>query len=119
MASPGMLRWTKNPWIAWCGAAVAAVLLATNEPHWSTTAQGEVRKTPVPEHFESGGERSEIVLKEIAEILERIDRRLDRFETALREADAAEAARQQGGPAPLAGDPADRPRPAAEAPENR
>jgi hypothetical protein len=114
-----MLRWAKNPWIAWCGAAVAAVLLATSDPHLSTTAQGDVRETPAAEHFSSGGTRSEIVLKEIADILKRIDQRLDRFEKALREADTAEAARQQGGPPPLIGDAADRPRPAGETPENR
>ncbi len=119
MASPGVLRWAKNPWIAWCGAAVAAVLLATNDPHLSTTAQGDVRETAPQGQFLSGGARSEIVLKEIAEILKRIDQRRDRFEKALRESDAAAAARQQGGPAPLAGDAADRPRPAGEAPENR
>jgi hypothetical protein len=119
MASTGVFRWAKSPWVAWCGAAVAAVLLANSYPHLSSTAQGDVRETPVHDQFLSGGARSEIVLKEIAETLKRIDQRLDRFEKALRESDAAEAARQQGGPAPTVGDGMDRPRPAGEANENR
>ena len=118
MSSAGMMRWAKSPWVAWCGAAVAAVLLATNYPRLSSTAQGDVRETPPREQFLSGGARSEIVLKEIAEILKRIDQRLDRFEKALRDADA-EAGRQQAGPAPLAGEGMDRPQPAGEAIENR
>ncbi len=103
MANQGVSGWAKSPWIAWCGAAVAAVLLAANGSPRSTTAQGDVREAPVREQFLSGGARSEIVLKEISETLKRIDQRLDRFEKALRESDA-EAAHQPAGPAPLAGE---------------
>jgi len=98
---------------------VAAVLLATNTPHLSTIAQGDVREAPAREQFLSGSARSEVVLKEIAETLKRIDQRLDRFEKALREVDAADASRQQAAPALVGGEGTERPRPAGEAIENR
>jgi hypothetical protein len=74
--------------LAWFAIVVAILVLAGNYPHFSTTAQGDVRETPRPETFLSGGARSEIVLKEISETLKRIDARLERFEKALREDDA-------------------------------
>jgi hypothetical protein len=76
-------------WVAWSVIAVAVVLLAGNVPHLSTTAQGDIREAPRPQTFLSGGERSEIVLREMSEILKRIDARLERFEKALRETEPA------------------------------
>ena len=42
--------------------------------------QAEVRTSGAPAHFKSGAERSEIVLREIAATLKRIDARLERLE---------------------------------------
>jgi hypothetical protein len=47
--------------------------------------QAEVRQRP-HEHFKSGGERSEIVLREVLATLKQIDARLERFENAMRAA---------------------------------
>jgi hypothetical protein len=47
--------------------------------------QAEVRQRPL-ETFKSGGERSEIVLKEVLATLKQIDARLERFENAMRAA---------------------------------
>lgn len=43
----------------------------------------DTRRSPERPTFLSGGERSEIVLKEISETLTRIDGRLEKFETQL------------------------------------
>ncbi len=87
------MDWAKSGWMVWSGVAVAVVLLASNYPYFSRTAQGDVRETPRPEMFLSGGARSEVVLKEVLETLKRIDARLERFEKALRDAEP-EANRQ-------------------------
>jgi hypothetical protein len=84
--------------LAWSAIAVAVLLLASNYPYFSTTAQGDVRETPRPETFLSGGARSEIVLKEMSETLKRIDARLERFEKALRDEDANRQAPAQTEP---------------------
>jgi hypothetical protein len=88
----------RRGWLAWLAVAGAIVLLAGNYPHLSTTAQGDVRESPRPEAFLSGGARSEIVLKEISETLKRIDARLERFEKALRDEDASRQAGVQATP---------------------
>lgn len=44
-------------------------------------AHGEVRETPAPQAFQSGGQLSVPVLKEIAATLRQIDARLARLET--------------------------------------
>lgn len=77
------------------GLSLVAVALAIVSPHWTATAQGEIRETPRPEAFLSGGARSEQVLREMLEVLKRIDGRLERFEQAL-QADAP----AQASPAP-------------------
>jgi len=62
--------------LAFAVAAVCGVLVM--QP--ASDVHGEVRPTPVPESFKSGGERSEIVLREISETLKRIDARLAKIE---------------------------------------
>ena len=44
-------------------------------------ALGEVRRTPAPSAFQSGGERSVPILRDIAATLQQMDGRLARLET--------------------------------------
>lgn len=71
------------------GNCLAAGLLVVAAGLWNLQSQGpvqaEVRERP-REAFKSGGERSEIVLKEVLATLNRIDARLERFENAMRAA---------------------------------
>jgi hypothetical protein len=71
------------------GNCLAAGLLVVAAAIWNLQNQGpvqaEVRERP-REAFKSGGERSEIVLKEVLVTLNRIDDRLERFENAMRAA---------------------------------
>jgi uncharacterized protein HemX len=68
-------------------AAVALVVAAslwnlqTHDP-----VQAEVREGQKRDAFMSGGARSELVLRDIHETLKQIDRRLERFENAMRAA---------------------------------
>jgi hypothetical protein len=71
------------------GAAIA--LVAVQLIQWPPKAHADIQEGPKPEAFLSGGARSEIVLKEMAETLRRIDTRLERFERALREVERDEA----------------------------
>ena len=68
---------------------MAASLLVLAAVLWNLQSQGpvqaEVRERP-REAFKSGGERSEIVLREILVTLNQIDARLERFENAMRAA---------------------------------
>jgi hypothetical protein len=111
--------WSRVSWIAWLGAGIAVVLLATSDPHWTTTAQGDVRETPRPEMFLSGGARSEVVLREISETLKRIDSRLERFEKALRESDAESSNSRPAAQTRMDQEPVDRGPSANSLPENR
>jgi hypothetical protein len=71
------------------GNCLAAGLLVVAAAIWNLQSQGsvqaEVRERP-REAFKSGGERSEIVLREVLATLNRIDARLERFENAMRAA---------------------------------
>jgi hypothetical protein len=71
------------------GNCLAAGLLVVAASIWNLQSQGpaqaEVRERP-REAFKSGGERSEIVLREVLATLNRIDARLERFENAMRAA---------------------------------
>ena len=73
---------SSKPLRFWLGAAfvgTAAFLLCF--VCWSTvSAQPDREEGPRKEAFRSGGARSEDVLKEIAVILNRIDKRLERIE---------------------------------------
>jgi hypothetical protein len=57
------------------GAIAGAAMTATRE------ASAEIRATPQPQSFQSGGQQSVPVLKEIAATLHQMDSRLARLET--------------------------------------
>jgi hypothetical protein len=57
------------------GALAGAAMTATRE------ANAEIRATPQPQAFQSGGQQSVPVLKEIASTLHQMDSRLARLET--------------------------------------
>jgi hypothetical protein len=87
-----MLRklWTAHParrWAACAPLAALALALLVVWPRPAPTVGQEIRVSPQRETFLSGGARSEIILREIAETLKRIDARLERFEQALRDAE--------------------------------
>ena len=87
-----MLRglWTRNPgrrWAAYVSLAAIALVALLAWPRGTPTIGQEIRVSPPRDTFLSGGARSEIVLREIADTLKRIDGRLERFEQALRDAE--------------------------------
>jgi hypothetical protein len=67
------------------GAMIGAGLSASNE------AQGEVRTTPPPQAFQSGGQLAVPVLKEMAATLHQIDARLARLESIAQDVQAKTA----------------------------
>jgi len=80
-----------------CAAlAGLAFLLAIAWPRETPTVGADIRESPPRETFLSGGARAEIVLREMAETLRRIDGRLERFEQALRDAAERPAEREPG-----------------------
>jgi hypothetical protein len=66
------------------GIPTLVLLAAAWLAGWSWRAgspvQAEIRTVPPPVHFQSGGERSEAVLQQIAGSLQRIETRLQRLE---------------------------------------
>jgi hypothetical protein len=60
---------------------VAATLMVGASITATRQAQAEIRATPPPQAFQSGGQLSVPVLKEIAATLRQIDSRLARLET--------------------------------------
>ena len=62
-------------------ALVAAGIVAGAAVSTSNEAHGEVRGTPPPQAFQSGGQLAVPVLKEIAATLHQMDARLARLET--------------------------------------
>ena len=60
---------------------VSAGMLAGAAVSTSNEARGEIRGTPEPQAFQSGGQLSVPVLKEISATLHQIDARLARLET--------------------------------------
>jgi hypothetical protein len=85
----------RSVWFVTGCLMTAAVILAIQGPFHGSTAQGEIEETKPPQAFLSGGARSEIVLREIAETLKKIDARLERFERALRETERDAPAERQ------------------------
>ena len=98
-----MFNTSKNPARVRLLAAAALVAAAS---FWNLQAydpaQAEVREGQKREAFMSGGARSELVLRDIHETLKQIDRRLERFENAMRAAAAAQP-RPAAPPPPLPG----------------
>ncbi len=68
--------------------AAAALVVAASFWNLQThdPVQAEVREGQKRDAFMSGGARSELVLRDIHETLKQIDRRLERFENAMRAA---------------------------------
>jgi hypothetical protein len=73
-------------WFALLLLAAATAFAAGTMMQGARRADAEVRKTATPKAFESGGERSEAVLKEILVVLKTMDRRLEHFEQVLDQA---------------------------------
>lgn len=73
-------RSSKAAWLGWLAFVLLVAAIAV--PRVSTL-QAEIHEQPRPQAFLSGAERSEAVLKEIAETLRRIDGRLERLEKAI------------------------------------
>lgn len=94
----------------WGCVLAGALLVGTLWAFWPAAAPvagAEGRNPPPPRAFLSGGERSEIILREIAEILRRIDGRLERLEKAVFEAAepaGSSAGEPVGSTAPAASD---------------
>ncbi len=86
---------SKSAWAAGCGLVALLMLLVSAWPRGTPTASGDVREEPRRETFLSGGARSEIILREMNEVLKRIDARLERFERALQETQQQQPADRQ------------------------
>lgn len=69
--------------------AVTGVIVGANLS--SNVAHGEVRGTPEPPAFQSGGQQSVPVLREIAATLRQIDSRLARLETVAQKLQTSDA----------------------------
>jgi hypothetical protein len=77
----GMKREILRRWAASGALLVAGIWIGTGMQN-SSTAHGEVRSTPPPASFQSGGQLSVPLLKEIAATLHQIDARLAKLEIA-------------------------------------
>lgn len=75
MTRAGLQRLLIGMVLVSAGTLAGAAFTTSNEAH------GEVRGTPVPPAFQSGGQLSVPVLKEISATLHQIDARLARLET--------------------------------------
>jgi hypothetical protein len=80
-------RWTCGAVLVGAGMVAGAALRSPSE------ALGEVRSTPPPAAFQSGGQMSVPVLKDIAATLHQIDGRLARLETAAQKMQAGGGAK--------------------------
>ncbi len=102
MDNQPVFRALRSAWTGWLAlAALVAALVAFSAPG-TPDALAEVREQAAPRAFLSGGERSEILLREISETLKRIDSRLERLERAV-----YEAPQDGAGQAAPAGEPRD------------
>ncbi|HJQ80691.1 MAG TPA: hypothetical protein VJ828_12080 [Lacipirellulaceae bacterium] len=72
------------------GTIAGATMSATRE------ANAEIRATPQPQSFQSGGQQSVPILKEIAATLHQMDSRLARLETLAQKMQAKRAVEQTG-----------------------
>ena len=69
--------------VLWLLIAIVAGFLAGSADRPGPQAVAEIRRTPPREAFQGGDERSEVVLREIAATLARIESRVERIEKAL------------------------------------
>jgi hypothetical protein len=70
-------------WFSGLLLGIAAGYAAGIATQSSSALQAEVTELPRREAFQAGGERSEIVLRDIAAILKRMDTRVERIEQAV------------------------------------
>jgi hypothetical protein len=87
-------------------AYLAGALLVAAAGLWNLQSHGPVQaevREGSHEMFKSGGARSELVLKDMHETLKQIDRRLERFENAMRAAAQQQQQQQQAAPPPALG----------------
>ncbi len=70
-------------WFSGLLLGIAAGYAAGIAAQSSSSAHAEVTELPRREAFQAGGERSEIVLRDIAAILKRMDTRVERIEQAV------------------------------------
>ncbi len=75
----------KGAWGALLAGGCLASAIALGYAPGAGVATAEVRNETPREAFKSGGERSELVLREMSETLRRIDGRLERMEALMRE----------------------------------
>jgi Skp family chaperone for outer membrane proteins len=73
------------------GVVAGAAISISNEAH------GEIRATPTPQSFQTGGQLSVPILKEIAATLRQIDSRLSRLETVAQKLQSPRSSVQQSG----------------------
>jgi hypothetical protein len=78
-------------WFSGLLAGIVAGYAAGIAAQSSSSLHAEVTELPRREAFQAGGERSELVLRDIAAILKRMDTRLDRIEHVVVGKGAAEA----------------------------
>jgi hypothetical protein len=81
------MRVLKGAHSRWLYGAVLLVVgyLAGSSVAPPLSAEAEVREVQPPATFKSGGERSEIILKDIAAVLQRMDARLANLEKSASE----------------------------------
>ena len=94
------VRTPRNAWgraalLMLCVAVTVAAVL-TLRP--AAVVRADITSDPPREQFKAGGERSEIVLKDILAVLKKIDARLEHIEKAA--GDAAKTGRTSVKPAP-------------------
>lgn len=80
--SPFRERCRRTFWPFLLGCLLGALLLALAS-HGLPSAWAEVRATPQREAFKAGGERSEVAVREVIDILKKMDGRLERIEQSI------------------------------------
>jgi hypothetical protein len=80
--------------IAGAALLVGGAVVGTSIPT-ANQARGEVRATPEPQAFQSGGQLSVPVLKDISATLHQIDGRLARLEAVFQKLTAVQAGRSR------------------------
>jgi len=75
-------------WFSGLLLGIAAGYAAGIAAQSSSSLHAEVTELPRREAFQAGGERSEIVLRDIAAILKRMDTRVERIEQVITKAGA-------------------------------
>jgi hypothetical protein len=85
MQKESLSRWLASAGLLAIGMTIGGALQSPN------TAMGEVRSGPPPTAFQSGGQMSVPILKEISATLHQMDGRLERLELAAKKLQTAKA----------------------------